>query len=214
MSRLTEVGKIEVEIGIAISRGEDIDFNLKKMIQQGDLPASLSGLTIKSGAICLDVEFGPEIKAFSEPKPKRLIVAESYDGRIVEDPFADFTGQVIQGVIARSKSSATLLRKHPFWALESIRAENRGLQVGLITFLNAFPDYQTPSFLTVLAQAATPLLVNGGQLIISTVENDVYTVERLEESQKLMEICAQGLTSKFIEKDYGCAGRLFIICQK
>jgi hypothetical protein len=214
MSQLTEAEKIKIEIGIALDRGESIKKHLGGMIANQDLPAGLPDLITKAGAICLDVEFGPEIQGLSDLKPKRLIVAESYDERITEDPFADFTGQVIKGVSEQSSLPVKFIRKHPLSALDEMNAEISKTPVGLITFLNAYPTDQTPSFLTILAQAATPLLAKGGQLIISTVENDFYTAERLEKSQKLMEVCAQGLSSKFLEKGYGCAGRLFIICQK
>lgn len=209
----TEV-EIEEEILIAIDRGEAIGANLEKMIGRQDLRPDLPDLIAGFGALCLDVEYGPEIKALAGFKPKKLIVAEPTGGRAMEHPFDDFNGRIIKGVSDRSQLPVDLIRKNPLPALDEIRVEKTGAPVGLITFLNAYPDYQTPSFLTVLAQATTPLLAKGGQLIISTVENDVYTAERLEDAQKLMAICAQGLSSKFVEKDYGCAGRLFIICQK
>lgn len=210
----TESEQINEEILIAIYRGEAIGASLRKMIGQHDLQPNLPNLITSFGAICLDVEYGPEVNALAGLKPKKLIATEPTGGRAMEHPFADFNGKIIKGVSDHCRLPVDLIRKNPFPALDKIRTEKSGGPVGLITFLNAFPDYQTPSFLTYLAQAVTPLLAKDGQLIISTVENDVYTAERLEDSQKLMEICAQGLSSRFLEKDYGCAGRLFIICQK
>ncbi len=210
----TESEQINEEILIAIDRGEAIGANLRKMIGQHDLQPDLPNLLTSFGAICLDVEFGPEINALAGFKPKKLIATEPTGGRAMEHPFADFNGQVIKGVSDHCQIPVDLIRKNPLPALDKIKIEKPNFQVGLITFLNAFPDSQTPTYLTELAKSVAPFLADGGQLIISTVENDACTAERLEESQKLMKIYAQGLSSKFLEKDYGCAGRLFIICQK
>lgn len=203
---------IEEQITLAVSRGELIGEDLIEMIKQKDLPSDLPDLVAGLGAICLDVEYGPEIKALVGFKPRKLIVTEPTEGRILPNPFADFTGQVIKGVSEQSLLPVELIRKNPLSALDEIKTGESKTPVGLITFLNVYPPEQDPTFLTILAQAATPLLAEGGQLVISTVEDDVYTAERLEKTQELMAVC--GLSAKSIEKDYGCAGRLFIICQK
>lgn len=210
----TESEQIDEEILTAIDRGEAIGLYLDTMIRQQDLSSDLPDLITNFGAICLDVEYGPETRALAKHKPKKLTLTEPTGGRVMEHPFGDFNGQVIKGVSDHCQIPIDLIRKNPLPALDKIKIEKPNFQVGLITFLNAFPDYQTPSFLTCLAQAVTPLLVTGGQLVISTVENDTFAAEQLDDSQKLMAICNQSLSSKFIEKDYGSAGRLFIICQK
>lgn len=203
---------IEERIELTVGLGELIGEDLIKMIGQNDLPPGLPELVAKLGAICLDVEYGPEIQALSGFKPRKLTVTEPTEGRILPHPFADFTGQVIKGVSDRSQFPVKLIRDQSLSALDKIRADKSDFPVGLITFLNAYPTEQAPTFLTILAQAANPLLAEGGQLVISTVENDVFIAERLEEAQKLMAIC--GLSAKFLEKDYGSAGQLFLICQK
>ena len=205
---------IQENISITYGRGEAIAHNLEKMIGQQDLSPDLPDLINRFGAICLDVESGPEIRGLIGFKPKSLTLTEPGGRHEEEHPFDDLNGQIIKGVSDRCQLPINLVRKHPISALDQFVAEKPIAQVGLITFLNAFPDNQTPPYLSALAKSAAPLLVDGGQLIISTIENDIYTAERLEKSQKLMETYAQGLSSKFLEKDYGCAGRLFIICQK
>lgn len=203
---------IQEKIALAVNRGQFIGEHLEEMIRQKDLSPDLPDLVARLGAICLDVEYGPEIKALAKFSPRKLTVTEPTEGRILPHPFADFTGQVIKGVSDHSQLPVNLVRKTPTSALDKIRADETDLPVGLITFLNVYPPEQTPTFLTILAQAANPLLAKGGQLIISTVEDDVYTAEQLEEARELMAVC--DLSAKLIEKDYGCAGRLFLICQK
>lgn len=205
---------LKEEISITYGRGEAIGDNLKKMIGQQDLPPYLPDLITRFGAICLDVESGPEVRGLTEFKPKSLTLTEPGGKHVMEHPFDDLNGQIIKGISDLCQIPFDLIRKNPISALDQIAAEKPHAQVGLITFLNAFPDNQTPTYLSALAKSAAPLLADGGQLVISTVEDDIYTAERLEKSQALIKTYAQGLSSKFLEKDYGCAGRLFLICQK
>lgn len=214
----TELKELKLEISATLDSGVCMGDQLAQMMASGDLSNSLPTLIQAHGALCMDIEYGAEIPALARFKPGKIIVSEPLDYRSSgHDPFGDFTGQAIQGVIQESGAeNVRLVRDWPSSMLDKIKAEESSVPFGLITLLNAFPKDQQTRYLAAITQQAMGLLAPGGEVVISTVENDSLTENRLDAARLLLDDC--GLSAKLIDKtDYGkalSAGRLFLICQK
>ena len=113
----------------------------------------------RQGCICCDVGAGAEILAMNDYQPRILIASEplgSHNER-----------KKIETSLAKVKTMAPveLIRDHPEAALQL--CARKKIKVGLVTWLNIFPEkYYRESFIDFF-KLAKPLLINGGAAVAS-----------------------------------------------
>ena len=138
---------------------------LHQEILQRDLNAVMlkAGLDLntlaKQGCICCDVGAGAEILALNHYQPRILIASEPSD-------YHSGRGE-IETSLAKIKTIAPieLIRGEPTMALKLCAQQQR--KVGLVTWLNIFPEkYGRESFVNFFT-LARPLLTDGGVAVAS-----------------------------------------------
>lgn len=120
-------------------------------------------LIIKYGALCTDVEFGPEIEALKKYHPHPFVVSENkgdgdYD---LKDLALKELGRGLD---------LTIVRNHYQSAMDLIKS--KGQKVGLITRLNIFPKWIPKEFSVPFIKRAVNILAPEGLILLSVAESE------------------------------------------
>lgn len=213
------------EISLSESAGQMMAQNLNIIFTQVGFDTNLMQ---QYGALCLDVGSGAEIAALDAYNPSQVIAAEPFRRSLVgpQDPFHEsmLILATITSLAARREGVQIMDVSAPE-ALTSVT--NSGTQFGLVTHLNMFPtnfiNYTVnpgsggipdPEYLLHIIPAVMEILVPGGLLVASTVE------ERGQKTFDLVKSRLQTISKTFghtidrIDTTLGSAGNSFLIIKK
>jgi len=183
--------------------GEQID----KAVKNGDVLryaleviAEASGFSlpqlVQKGAICADVEYGQEGYALLPFHPKFLILGEAPSQSTKRE-------KLISGALAAfSEPPVTVKRTCPQDLLKDLDREGTVHDVGLITWLNIFFEYEDSDGgeFVHFATSSEKLLARGGRVVMSLIEND-------ESRQKMIDtVIRQGIPGLRLSKLVGLRG--------
>lgn len=168
----------------------------------------------RQGCICCDVGEGKEIPALAFFSPKILIASEPIT------PFYDrekINGK-LQSLQAQAKTPFELIRDEPEEVLRILT--KKGIKVGLITWLNVFPQKTGLENFINFFRLARPLLITGGAAVASC---GIYGIDN-EDSDGGLDLMGAWRSVETLgykidapdseAEDYKSAGGIFLIGTK
>lgn len=127
------------------------------------------------GALCLDVQFGPEVEAFKRLGAPRVIACEP-DAAVdkEDDGVTKFRVMAQLGV----GMNLRVVKEYALPALSQLAQETPRVQVGAVTNLNVFPRDLGSLRVARVVRAALPLLAPDGVVVVSAREDPRYVMEK------------------------------------
>jgi hypothetical protein len=205
MSELIE-GQISKLVEKTMLKGDDLRYSIEAI-------ARAAGFSIpeivKKGAICADVEYGSEGYALLPFHPKVLVLGEP------EGATAGREKEISAALAVFSKLPVTIKRSDATDLIDDLYREGVVQNVGLITWLNIFPEIADcgPGTVRHFGTSSEKLLAPSGRVIMSLVEDD-------ESRQKLIDdVIAQGIPGLRLLKlsrlrSAASAGNLILVGEK
>lgn len=157
------------------------------------------------GAICLDVQFGPEVEAFKHLGAPRVIACEpdvAVDNK--DDGVTKFHVMAQLGV----GMNLRVVKEYALSALQELAGEIPLIQVGSVTNLNAHPHDLGSRHVARVVRAALPLLAPDGAVVVSAQEDPRYVIE---EFKKAADAVSDIAAVSCFARPATSAGRCFLV---
>lgn len=159
------------------------------------------------GALCLDVQFGPEVEAFKRLGTPRVIACEP-DVAVgnEDDGVTKFHVMAQLGV----GMNLRVVKEYALSALQELAGEIPLIQVGSVTNLNAHPHDLGSRHVARVVRAAMPLLAPDGVVVVSAQEDPRYVIE---EFKKAADAVSDIAAVSCFARPATSAGRCFLVAK-
>jgi len=190
-----------------VSVGIEFDAKMYKRGLEGVMSEAgldIGGIALQ-GCICCDVGEGSEVVALSSYKPKLLIASEPKTSHYYRKEIDESLHQITK------KTDIELIREDYPKALRICK--EKGRKVGLITWLNIYPDFYDRYTFINFFKLAKPLLVKGGVVMVSVDWVDpLYWGGAGELVMAWKPVEALGYQADFVDREGGSVvGGVFLI---